>query len=418
MKKNGLAFFMVLMIIIYSLHYKDSFSQNFKFVKTDETFQLAQKFANADTIIIVIPDMPVIDSSDLKLINEWNLWGNKAIYKKESKLKRDDFQSHIHFLGPINQFKTIEPNQIPIKMDKLGFSFHSKSFSQINDAFYYISDDATRFYTLGNSYYATDQLKRHILGAYQLYIFRDNEMLLSGFISNKTGMDSINDLEQARKIYFSTRQSEYFNLNIAKYYNCDSIYQVALNELDDYIIDLAEKLKTDTKDLLKIKAYIYANRIDLQKFLGVPLVMQMFGLNVNNVIHSYKYDLGVLKHEAAHNFILQKIGNNTNNFFIEGFRQYTEYLFNENRYKFDKDTTLKHLKLLTTNLTNGNSYVFFSNPQSYPISGVFMKYMIDKFGLDNFKDLYSNNKIELDLKTKYGYTLKQLIDEFKETIKG
>jgi len=44
--------------------------------------------------------------------------------------------------------------------------------------------------------------------------------------------------------------------------------------------------------------------------------------------------------------------------------------------------------------------------------------MIDKIGLDNFKDIYSKNTIEIDLKRKYGYTLKQLIDEFKEEIKG
>jgi len=346
MRKNRLAFFMVLIIITNALQCKISFSQNLKFVRTDETFQLVQKFANADTIIIVIPDIPVIDSSDKKLIDEWNLWGNKAIYKNESELKKEDLQRHLHFLGPINQFKTTELKQIPIKIDKQGFSFHDKSFSQINDAFCYISDDATRFYTLGNSYHSTDQLKRHLIGAYQLYIFRDNEMFFFGFCSNKTGMDSINDLEQARKIYFSTKQLKYFDLNIAKSYNIDSIYQVALKELDGYIIDLAEKLKTDTKDLTKIKAYVYTNRIDLQNFLGVPLVMQMYGLNVNNVIHTCNYDLGILKHEAAHNFILQKIGNNSNNFFIEGFRQYTEYLFDENKYKLDKDTTSKHLDLI------------------------------------------------------------------------
>ena len=75
----------------------------------------------------------------------------------------------------------------------------------MNDAFYYINDDATRFYTLGNSYQSTDQLRRHVLGAYQLYIFRDTDMVASGFSSNKTGIDSINDLDQARKSYFTVK---------------------------------------------------------------------------------------------------------------------------------------------------------------------------------------------------------------------
>lgn len=413
MKKTHLSLLVGLITILFSLN---SNSQDFKFVKTDETFQLAQKFVNTDSIIIVIPDESVTNPSDKSLIAEWNFWGNKAIYKKESELKKEDFLKHIQVLGPLNQFKTKELLQIPIKQDKQGFSFHDKLFSQINDAFYYFNDDGTRLYTSGNSYHSTDQLKRHVLGAYQIYIFRDNEMLFSGFSSNKTGIDSINDLGQSRKIYFAIKSLKYFDLNIAKSYNCDSIYNLASKELDIYIINLAKKLNSDTKDLLKIKAYIYANRIDLQHFLGIPPVMQMWGLNVNNVIHSCNYDIGIIKHEATHNFILQKIGNNTNNFFAEGFRQYTEYLFDENKYKLDKDTTLIHLDLLTINLTNGNSNVFFSNPQSYPISGVFVKYIIDKIGLDSFKDLYSKNQIDVDIKVKFGYGLEQLIEEFKEKI--
>jgi hypothetical protein len=414
MEKTHLSFLVGLITILFSLN---SNSQDFEFVKTDETFQLAQKFSNTDTIIIVIPDEPVKNPSDKSLIAGWNFWGSKAIYKKESELQKEDFLKHIHVLGPLNHFKTNELLQIPVKQDKQGFSFHDKLFSHINDAFYYLNDDGTRLYTSGNSYHSTDQLKRHVLGAYQIYIFRDNEMLFSGFCSNKTGIDSINDLEQSRKIYFDVKSIKYFDLNIAKSYNCDSIYNLASKELDIYIINLAKKLNSDTKDLEKTKAYIYANRIDLQHFLGIPLVMQMWGLNVNNVIHSCNYDIGTIKHEATHNFILQKIGNNTNNFFAEGFRQYTEYLFDENKYKLDKDTTLTHLDLLTINLTSGNSNVFFSNPQSYPISGVFVKYIIDKIGLDSFKDLYSKNQIDVDIKVKFGYSLEQLIEEFKVKIK-
>lgn len=105
--------------------------------------------------------------------------------------------------------------------------------------------------------------------------------------------------------------------------------------------------------------------------------MKMWGLNVNNIIHSSSFDREIIKHEAAHNFIGQKIGDNTNQFFSEGFRQMTEYFFDEEKFIADKDSTEKHLDLLLENLVSGGYREFFSSAQSYPISGVFVKYMID-----------------------------------------
>lgn len=240
-------------------------------------------------------------------------------------------------------------------------------------------------------------------------------MYYSGFISHTGGRDSINDLEKSRKAYFSVSSTKYFDLNFAGSFDRDSIHQRASNELDTYIEDLAGKLGSDTKNLKKLRTYIYINRTDLQEFLGVPSVMQMFGLNVNDVIHGYTFDLDILKHEAAHNFILQKIGNNTNVFFIEGFRQFTEYLFDEEKFGDDIEITSVHLDLLTHDLLMGDVRIFFNNPQSYAISGVFVIFMIDKMGLENFKELYSGNNLDTDLKQKYGCNLEQLMDEFKAT---
>ena len=241
-------------------------------------------------------------------------------------------------------------------------------------------------------------------------------MYLSGNNSAENGIDSINDLERLRSTYFVNREAlQFYDLYLAPSCNKDSILKSARKELDPFIIDLAGKLNAITKNLIKIKTYIYNDRFDLQSFLGIPQEFKMLGLNVKNVIHNYKYDLKVIKHETAHNFILQKIGDNTSNFFAEGFRQYTDYLFDDNSYKQDLHITLEHIDLLTPDLLQRD--IFYTTPLYYPISGVFVKHIIDKIGLEEFKKMYSDNQIVFDLKTKYNLSLEQLIEEFKEKVK-
>ena len=414
MKRSNMSLLVIVLAIFYSLC---SFSQDLQFVKLDENFQKFQKFSKFDSVIIVLPDISIDNQSDKDLIEIFNIWGDKATLKNESELTAKDYEKHILVLGPFNKFKSKELLSIPIKQSEDGFSFKNRLFNQPNDAFVYINDDATRLYKAGNSYNSLDPLRRNVLGAYHLYIVRDNEFILNGFCSSETGVDSINNLEELRKKYFISKSFKYFDLNFPRSTKNDSIFKQADEVMSDFIDKLAVELDENTQNLTIMKVYIYAKREDLQGFLAIPMSMHMWGLNVNNVIHSESYDIETIKHEATHNFIKQKIGDNHNNFFNEGFRQYTEYLFDKNKYRLDKDTTLVYLDLLTVSLTEGNWQEFFGHPQPYPISGVFVKYVIDKSGLKNFKEMYSKNMIAEEIKKLYGLTMMQLITEFKDYIK-
>jgi hypothetical protein len=163
--------------------------------------------------------------------------------------------------------------------------------------------------------------------------------------------------------------------------------------------------------------YAYADRIDLQKFIAAPLWGIVHGKSVGNVLHSIQLDLPVVKHETAHSIIFQKIGNNSNSFWGEGFRQYTDYFFNKGAFESDLEITKAKTEFLNEELLNGSSK-FFNHTENYCISGVFVKYIVDKIGFSAFKTAYSRQIIEEYITEKYKISMTELIAEFKDQLKN
>jgi len=160
--------------------------------------------------------------------------------------------------------------------------------------------------------------------------------------------------------------------------------------------------------------YVYADRIELQKINAAPLWNTIYGRCMGNVLHSFSVNTGTIKHETSHSIILQKIGNYPVPIFNEGFRQYTDYLFNEEAYLSDLKITKANLILLNTEFLNVNK--FNNHMQNYSISGVFVKYLIDKIGYSEFKAAYSQGKVEEYLNEKYKMSTEQLLAEFKNSL--
>jgi hypothetical protein len=133
--------------------------------------------------------------------------------------------------------------------------------------------------------------------------------------------EKINDLNRYRESYFQQKTISFFNLNFAKTLNVDSLFNIASNELDKYVINLCHYLEVDTSNIEKMNLYSYSSRIDLQRFIAAPLWSTVWGKCVGNVLHSTQLDLSIVNHETAHSIIFQKIGDNTNSFWGEGFRQ-------------------------------------------------------------------------------------------------
>lgn len=407
-------FLVALFITISSINRLDA--QTMDFYPMDENFELLQKFYEIDSVLVVFPDSEPILEIDKLAIEKFIFWGENPFffYKKESEIDSVDLKRNIQFFGPLFKFQK-EYSEMPVKKTGNGFSYKTESFSKENDSFYYLNENANRLYMCKNSSKAISPFFIYGVGAYSFYIFRDSEIVYSGFVNENLSKEKINDLNRFREIYFQHKTLSFFNLNIAKTLNVDSLFTIASNELDKYVINLCNYLEVDTNNINKMKLYAYANRIDLQKSIAAPLWGTIWGKSVGNVLHSTKLDLLIVKHETAHSIIFQKIGDNTNSFWVEGFRQYTDYSFNKGTCNFDLEITKANIELLNEELLNGSSK-FFNHKENYSISGVFVKYIVDKIGFSEFKTVYSQQKIEEYITEEYGMPMDDLIAEFKDQL--
>jgi hypothetical protein len=407
-------FLVVLFITIGSINRLDA--QTLDFYPMDENFELLQKFYETDTVLVVFPDSEPVSAIDKQAIEKFKFWGKTPFffYKKESEINSMDLKKNIQFFGPLFKFQK-EYSELPVKKTDHGFLYKTESFNKENDSFYYINESANMLYMCKNSSKAISPFFIYGVGAYSFYIFRDSEIVYSGFANENLSNEKINDLNRFREIYFQQKTLPFFNLNIAKTLKVDSLFNIASKELDKYVINLCDYLKVDTNNINKMKLYAYADRIDLQKFIAAPLWSTVRGKSVGNVLHSTQLDLSIVKHETAHSIIFQKIGNNSNSFWNEGFRQYTDYIFNKGAYNYDLEITKTNIELLNKELLNGSSK-FFNHTENYCISGVFVKYMVDKISFSKFKTVYSQQNIEEYIAEKYEISMNELIAEFKEQL--
>ncbi len=394
-----------------------SIAQNPGFIKGDENFKLPLAFHKTDTVLVISPNSyPMTDNAknDIENYVFWDKWQKKPCYsyKTESEVTANDLQKHLQFYGPFDQFQNPDFLNIPIKQVLNGFAFNDQIFDQKGDAFFYISDSATSFYTCKNSGKCFNQYRIYGAGLYQLNIFRDDDFVLTGFSSDKEKKDSINYLDKLRASYFENFSTRYFDFKIAKSLNRDSIERIITTEMDTYVDSLCSSLESDNAKIERITTYIYANRMDLQTFIAAPPGMTVYGKSVGNINHLSSFDKATFRHETSHTFIGWTVGLNPHDFFMEGFAVFNEYFFNPEAFKKDLEIVKDNPKLLTMDLIYKQNY-FFDNSLNYPIAGAFTKFIVDRIGISAFKKAYASNQIEEYLVKKTGKNMEQTIIAFQ-----
>lgn len=395
-----------------------SYGQSLKFAPLDENFTRVLKFHAVDTILIVFPDNYPLDYQDSAVIENYVFWGQYQkkpvyIYRAESTLINSDFEKNIQLFGPFHLFRNDMLLNIPIKQIEYGFTFNNQSFNLPEDAFFYINDACKRLYTCANSNDFPLCFRDYPVGFYPLNIFRKTDFVYNGYCSDLIAEEDINDLEDLREDYFSSPVlSQYFDVYYAKSLGPGISQNSIAKAMDDFADSLCFSLDGNPKFIPRSKVYFYAKREELQQFIAQPLSQTIYGKSLGNINHITGLNMSTLKHELGHTVIDNTLGKNNNPFWQEGFRQYTDYLFNKEAYKKDRQITIAQIDLLTEDLVNNKSNGYFSSWSHYPVSGVFVKFVVEKVGFVNFKEAYSQNSIE-KLLSNHGYSVDEMVADFK-----
>ena len=115
------------------------------------------------------------------------------------------------------------------------------------------------------------------------------------------------------------------------------------------------------------------------------------GFALLNEIHTL--GLFPIEHESVHILFNSSVAYTNSQFFAEGVTQYFEHSRDTTVYLRDLEIVRKNLNQPIKDWINGTKN-FWDSPKddwitvTYPISGVFVRFLIDKYGLKAFKDFY------------------------------
>ncbi|MDD7735813.1 MAG: hypothetical protein SOW55_02585 [Bacilli bacterium] len=113
------------------------------------------------------------------------------------------------------------------------------------------------------------------------------------------------------------------------------------------------------------------------------------------------------------------INNPKSNFIVEGLAMY----FDEKWWGLDNDVWASYYKannkdLSISNLLNNEEFDNLNCEITYPIAGSFVKYLINRFGVDKFIQLYQITEVpdSNDFKKIFHYTIQELESLFYQEI--
>lgn len=203
----------------------------------------------------------------------------------------------------------------------------------------------------------------------------------------------------------------FYAMNISKV----SAINIALNAEKDFV-ELKEYLKT--KPSAKIKIYLFYNSDQKMKLLGSGSADIAKPWQNSAFIDYRNYDK-TLKHELAHCFSgefgwsIFKVAYMFNPALIEGIAMAAEDDYDGKPLYYVAGSAYNNgVKLNLAEMFGGYRFLTKTPSLAYVFSGAFSKYLIDVYGIENFKNLYRT----LDFNGVYGKNIELLESDFYKFI--
>lgn len=360
--------------------------------------------------ILVIPDSPSDIAEFNKMFKFKKGQYHDTLIRRESELLPDDFTKGLDIYGNINDFKNWERFEVPIEKIEYGYKFKNHEYKNKFDGIFYITD--TRQVFVGNSMKIIWELQTSMTGYYKSIIF-ENGLLSSYCLPN----DTIIDIDKVRETNFITKSSKHFNL----FFDKEFPNTTTIN--DSIVSDICARLNLKLPDF-KINAFLHDDANSTRLFsnfffmTGCDTLTKDFKINTvaMNGIHTNGLDLEMIKHETFHLIWNTLVGSPGNQSFLsEGIQEYYQQLLDSSRIIHNIEVLNRHSDSDIGNLiVRGNGQDFWGGPSednwpiAYNISGLFVKYLIDNWGLDTFKRFYTITDREKAYKEIYEMTSVEL----------
>lgn len=409
------------MAVCLAIHTQTAAGQTPEFVPGDDNYTMMLAFHRTDTVLLVTPEGFDPDASDRELIEAFPFWGDfqkipHYMYIHEQELRASDYEKKIQYYGPLWMFREASSFAMPFKKYPGGFTFGDTVYDDPGDAFWYLTPDTSRLFTCSNRGHGFTQYRTYMAGYYQLYVFRDDDLAMTGFADSAMESHRLNSLPEMRDGCFVPYESRHFDFRIAASLDVDSLSRIIAREADLFADTLLNRLGITGTVRGRIVTYIYASRADLQKFIAAPAWTTVYGKASGNINHLSGFDAALFRHEAAHSIIEQVAGTNPYCFFNEGFAVSTEYFFTPGSLENDLRVARENADMLAPELVYSTTGRFYSLPAAYQVAGVFTRHLAETLGMEKFLNAYAENDIGAALKQETGLDMAQTISLFRQSL--
>jgi hypothetical protein len=334
-------------------------------------------------------------------------------------VRESDFNVGLTIYGLINDFNNWNRFNLPIDQISNGFLFNGIEYSTNSDGIYFISND--RLVYSGNSLEEIWKLQSTVAALYKYMIFK-NGLMDKLCINDST----IIDVAKISEYNYNKSSTKYYNLFVDKKLG-------EINISDSIILDICDKTQLPLPEF-KINAFLHndpnATRLFSNFYFAAGCETLEPTMKFGNVqidgIHTTGNDINFVKHETFHYVWEKLVGERPNEFFNEGIQKYYEFLNDTAVLSYSKNIQQKYADYDLTNLvTVGNMEVFWNDTPrennwtiAYELSGLFVKYLIDNWGLNKFKQFFVSKNIEESFIKYYELTSKEIILNYNQWVKN
>jgi hypothetical protein len=241
---------------------------------------------------------------------------------------------------------------------------------------------------------------------------------LGNLQENRFIADSLVDLALIRKENYSRKiDNEFIEARFSCKYNTINQFKVTINSLIESFNEFCRLYKV-SRPSQKLKFFIHSDQSEINIVSGDPKPGTTGGFVIDSMIHTVGIDKVLLTHEGVH-FIFNSNSGSQNAFFNEGIPM--SFALFEHHERIPNDCKLIRDNLEILDLITGKT-TFWKGPYkngqclSYPISGLFVKFLIDKYGIDKLKRFYRCPDIAEGFKTVYDMELSMAVTEWKSFV--
>ena len=411
-------------VLLYSQGCKIDLSKSPKLAAGNSFSELNKTFEQSPDCNIVFSEG--LDTVKYKRITtrltSWFLNNKtKKKYQFSSTLTNIDPKCNYLLIGLFKDFSNLKDYKLPLSFKDHQWSLGKIPLNGRNTAIVITNKSANCLAVIGNSYEAIESLYSRWLGYYDFYILKDNKIGYFGNLKNgKFHADSLVDLDLIRKEnYNRIIENDFVKTHFSCKVENPNKYKSTLDSLNVVLIEFCKLFKVDMPSQ-KLEYFIHYDQIEINIVSGSPKPGTTGGFVIDGFIHSVGMDLDLLTHEGVHFIFNQKI-KFRDQFFNEGIPGAFGLFLHPDQAQSDCKLMLDYMDYdFKTLITGGLDFYKapYKNGQclSYQISGLFVKYLIDKWGMDKMIEFYKYPDVSTGFEKVFNKRLDSIILDWKQWI--